>query len=155
MGATFSPFSPIATRDDPDEVNGSRRRGRGRRVTAADDEERNGVSSSDDRAGSQSPTRNLSYPAKEEIQRMVKVSLKPRYERKEISKDQFTDINKSVSRKLYDMVRSAKTLANQEERERLQGIANDEVEKAVGALSLQAGESASVQAGDTTTDASD
>ncbi|CAK1365261.1 PHD and RING finger domain-containing protein [Cercospora beticola] len=154
-GATFSPFSPITTRDDPDQANRSRRRARGRRITAADDEERNGASSSDDRAGSHSPSRNLSYPAKEEIQRMVKVSLKPRYERKEINKDQFTDINKSVSRKLYDMVSSAKTLANQEERERLQGIANDEVAKAVSVLSLQAGDTVSVQAGDTTTDASD
>lgn len=79
---------------------------------------------------------------------MVKVSLKPRYADKEIDKDQYTDINKSVSRKLYELVRDATALANQAERERLQGVANDEVAKAVAAFR-------SAPAGDTTTDASD
>lgn len=75
---------------------------------------------------------------------MVKLSLKPCYERKEINKDQYTDINKSVSRRLYELVHSAAALADQEERERLQGVANDEVQRAVTALSV-----------DTTTDTSD
>lgn len=146
MAATFSPFSPITTRDDPGNTNGLRHRGRRRRV--ADDEDDRNEASSEDRAGSHSPSRNLSYPAKEEIQRMVKVSLKPRYVDKEIDKDQYTDINKSVSRKLYDLVRNATALADQAERERLQGVANDEVEKAVAAFR-------SAPVGDTTTDASE
>ena len=79
---------------------------------------------------------------------MVKVSLKPRYVEKEIDKDQYTDINKAVSRRLYDLVRDATALADQAERERLQGVANDEVEKAVAAYK-------SANVGDTTTDASD
>lgn len=79
---------------------------------------------------------------------MVKVSLKPRYVEKEIDKDQYTDINKAVSRRLYDLVRDATALADQAERERLQGVANDEVEKAVAAYR-------SAPTGDTTTDASD
>lgn len=147
IGATFSPFSPIAAnRDDPE--HGTSSRHRGRRHRGADDEDERNEASSDDRAGSHSPSRNLSYPAKEEIQRMVKVSLKPRYADKEIDKDQYTDINKSVSRKLYELVRDATALANQAERERLQGVANDEVAKAVAAFR-------SAPAGDTTTDASD
>jgi len=76
----------------------------------------------------------LSYSAKEEIQRMVKLSLRPRYHDNLISKDQYTTINRDVSRKLYDLVGDASALANQAERERFQETADNEVNKAVGAL---------------------
>jgi hypothetical protein len=66
---------------------------------------------------------------------MVKLALGTRYRDKEITKDQYTDINKNVSRKLYDLVKDASALAGQEQREKWQGVADEEVRKAVGALS--------------------
>lgn len=138
LGATFSPFSPTTARDH---TAGTHRRGRRRRTVRED--ERDG-SSREDRAGSTSPSRALSYPAKEEIQRMVKLALGPRYRDKEITKDQYTDINKDISRKMYTLVADAEALADQAERGRLQGVANDEVRQAVAALSAASAE------GDTT-----
>lgn len=66
---------------------------------------------------------------------MVKLVLSPRYRDKEITKDQYTDINRDVSRKLYDLVGTATALADQMEREKWQGVAEDEVKKAITALS--------------------
>lgn len=65
---------------------------------------------------------------------MVKLALRPRYQEKEISKDQYTDINRDVSRKMYDLVRNASALTDQEERERWQGVAEEEVRKAVATM---------------------
>ena len=87
-----------------------------------------------ERQSSASPSRSLSYSAKEEIQRMVKISLKPRYNDKEITKEQYTDINRDVSRKLYDLVGDASALTNSEEREKWQNIANEEVQNAIEAV---------------------
>ena len=66
---------------------------------------------------------------------MVKLALGSRYRDKEITKDQYTDINRDVSRKLYDLVADVSALADQAERERWQGVAEDEVKKAIAALS--------------------
>lgn len=65
---------------------------------------------------------------------MVKLALGTRYRDKEITKDQYTDINRDVSRKLYDMVKDVGELADKEQRERWQSVADDEVKKAVGAI---------------------
>lgn len=64
---------------------------------------------------------------------MVKLSLGPRYRDKEITKEQYTEINRDISRKLYDCVGSADALSDQAEREKWQAVADDEVKKAVGA----------------------
>ena len=66
---------------------------------------------------------------------MVKLALGSRYRDKEITKDQYTDINRDVSRKLYDLVGDATGLADQLEREKWQSVADDEVKKAIIALS--------------------
>jgi histone H3/H4 len=79
----------------------------------------------------------MSYSAKEEIQRMVKIALKPRYVDKTINKDQYTDINRDISRKMYDLVGDASALADQNARERWQGMAAEEVRKAVASLAAQ------------------
>jgi hypothetical protein len=79
----------------------------------------------------------MSYSAKEEIQRMVKIALKPRYVDKTINKDQYTDINRDISRKMYDLVGDASALADQNARERWQGMAAEEVRKAVAGLATQ------------------
>ncbi|KAH0288451.1 hypothetical protein M436DRAFT_39521 [Aureobasidium namibiae CBS 147.97] len=81
-----------------------------------------------------SPSRNMSYSTKTEIQRMVKAVLGPRYRGGEINKDQYTDINRDVSRMLYDMVGDAEGLANQDGREKWQEVASAEVERAIGAI---------------------
>jgi len=76
----------------------------------------------------------MSYSTKSEIQRMVKAALKPLYQKQEVSKDEYTDINRDVSRLLYDKVGDAGELADQTNRERWQKVASDEVESAVKAL---------------------
>lgn len=65
---------------------------------------------------------------------MVKAALKPHYRLKSISKDEYTDINRDVSRKLYDMVGNASALSDQKERERFQEVADEEVNNAVSTL---------------------
>jgi hypothetical protein len=67
---------------------------------------------------------------------MVRLVLKPYYLKKEISKDNYTDINRDISRLLYDRVgdAGAEALADQETRGQWQKMAADEVEKAVKAI---------------------
>lgn len=73
---------------------------------------------------------------------MVKIALRPRYLDKTINKDQYTDINRDVSRKMYDLVGDVSALADQSARERWQGLAADEVQKAVTSLTAEASSSA-------------
>jgi len=76
----------------------------------------------------------MSYSTKSEIQRMVKNALAPRYRSKEVTKDEYTDINRDVSRMLYDRVGDAEGLADQAERDKWQQLAVDAVERAVSGL---------------------
>jgi hypothetical protein len=71
---------------------------------------------------------------------MVKLALGTRYRNKDITKDQYTEINRDVSRKLYEQVGDATALADQAERERLQETANHEVQKAITALQVLSAE---------------
>jgi len=133
VGLTFSPFSPIDFDRDPD-MQTQQYRGRRRRTHDAHDSPADAEGRAASRAGSSSPSRLLSYSAKEEIQRMVKLALGSRYREKSITKDQYTVINRDVSRKMYELVQDASALSDQEEREKWQNIANEEVCKAVAAL---------------------
>ena len=127
--ATFSPFSPTQhSRMAERTKDHTRGRRRDDSPHGSDDD------APQDRASSASPSRHLSYSAKEEIQRMVKLSLGSRYRDKEITKEQYTDINRDVSRRLYDLVGSATALSDQAEREKWQGVADEEVNKAVVAV---------------------
>ena len=92
-------------------------------------------SSSPSRARSEesSPTRTMSLPVKENLQRLVKSALKEPYRNGQISKDQYTDINRSVSHLLYDRVGESGSVNNHNE-EALKNTANEEVEKALHAL---------------------
>ena len=65
---------------------------------------------------------------------MVKLALGSRYREKEITKEQYTDINRDVSRKMYELVGDASHLADSIERDKWQKIAEEEVQKAVAAL---------------------
>ncbi|KAF2624698.1 hypothetical protein BU25DRAFT_132516 [Macroventuria anomochaeta] len=119
---TYSPYSPA---DDE-------RVGR-RRLT-----HRTAGLSSPPRSKDSSPSRppTLSYSTKAELQRMVTAVLKPLYLKKEVTKEEYTDINRDVSRLLYDKVgdAGAAPLADQETREKWQRMASDEVDCAIKAL---------------------
>jgi hypothetical protein len=64
---------------------------------------------------------------------MVAAALNPYWKKQEVSKDQFTDINRNISRKLYDRVEDLGVL-DQNNREGWEKVANEEVSKAVEAL---------------------
>lgn len=130
----FSPFSPAVASQDL-EPPSSRARPRGRRRDHHDSGYDENYHSGVDAA---SPSRNMSYSAKEEIQRMVKMTLRPRYLEKTINKDQYTDINRSVSRKMYELVGDASALADQGARERWQEMAATEVQSAIDGLAAEA-----------------
>lgn len=65
---------------------------------------------------------------------MVAAALQPVYQKQDIDKDQYTDINRDVSRKLYDQVNEGGGLAGDTTRDKWRAIAVDEVKLAMGAL---------------------
>jgi hypothetical protein len=90
--------------------------------------------SSPSRSKDSSPMRSsLSYSTKAELQRMVSAVLKPIYMKKEITKDEYTEINRDVSRLLYERVgdAGANALMSQDTRGKWQKMAMDEVNNAV------------------------
>ncbi|CAA9963405.1 HRD1 HRD ubiquitin ligase complex ER membrane component [Pyrenophora teres f. maculata] len=118
---TYSPYSPA------DDDRPSRRR-----LT-----HRSAGLSSPPRSKDSSPTRPaLSYSTKAELQRMVTAVLKPLYLKKEVTKQEYTDVNRDVSRLLYEKVgeAGADALADQDTREKWQKMASDEVDVAVKGL---------------------
>ena len=81
-----------------------------------------------------SPTRaNMSLSAKENIQKLVKEALKLPYKNKQLSKDQYTEINRNVSRMLYDKVGEDGNL-NGDNNETWKRMANEEVTNALQSL---------------------
>lgn len=64
---------------------------------------------------------------------MVSSALKPYYRRKEVSKEEYTDINRRISRLLYDQVDASGAL-DSETKSKLAIIASEEVNKAVSML---------------------
>ncbi|KAL9122604.1 MAG: hypothetical protein Q9187_000836 [Circinaria calcarea] len=92
------------------------------------------TSSSPTRSDEQSPSRpNMSLSTKSNVQKMVKDALKIPYHNMLLSKEEYTDINRNVSRMLYDKIGDSQNL-NGDARESWQRMANDEVERAVRAL---------------------
>ena len=64
---------------------------------------------------------------------MVTAALKPYYKSNVVNKDQYTDINRDVSRMLYDTVGDQERI-NDANREKWERVAIDEVAKAVKTL---------------------
>lgn len=117
---TYSPYSP-AEEDRPN-----------RRTIP----HRSAGLSSPPRSKDSSPSRPaLSYSTKAELQRMVTAVLKPIYLKKEVSKEAYTDINRDVSRLLYEKVgeAGAGALTDQATREKWQQMASTEVQNAIEA----------------------
>ncbi len=65
---------------------------------------------------------------------MVSAALKPLYLAQQLNKDEYTDINRDVSRLLYDRVGDAQALSDTKERRHWQQVASVEVQNAVKAL---------------------
>ena len=82
-----------------------------------------------------SPTRSalLTADAKADVQKLVSAALKPHYHEQKISKDEYTTINRDVSRMLYDKIGDFEAL-DLEGRARWEKVAGEEVNKAVIAL---------------------
>lgn len=78
---------------------------------------------------------------------MVSSALKPYYRRNEVSKEEYTDINRRISRLLYDQVDASGAL-DSETKSKLAIIASEEVNKAVSMLrELRANEASDSSSG--------
>ncbi|PGH15461.1 hypothetical protein AJ79_02438 [Helicocarpus griseus UAMH5409] len=83
------------------------------------------------RSNESSPTRpGLSLSVKSSLQKMVSAALKPHYRNREVSKDEYTDINRRISRMLYDKVGTISVL-DAEAKAKWASFAKGEVEKAI------------------------
>ncbi|CAI7661832.1 unnamed protein product [Penicillium manginii] len=81
-----------------------------------------------------SPTRaGPSLVVKSDIQKMVGTSLKPHYRAKTISKDQYTEINRTISRMLYERAGTAESLDG-DSRADIAAAAKHEVQKTIDSL---------------------
>ena len=90
--------------------------------------------SSPPRSEEASPSRiNMPLSTKSDIQKLVKDALRLPYKNNEITKDQYTEINRHVSRMLYDKVGEPPHLDG-EAAATLRRLASDEVTKAVRSL---------------------
>ncbi|KAL3467744.1 hypothetical protein BJX64DRAFT_247357 [Aspergillus heterothallicus] len=86
-----------------------------------------------------SPTRpGLSLAVKSDIQKLVGTALKPYYRSKIVSKDEYTDINRNISRKLYDRALGLESL-EPSMKARLESTAMEEVQKAIDTLKQSKG----------------
>ena len=89
-------------------------------------------------ADEMSPTRaTMSLSAKSDVQKLVSAALKPHYTDQKISRDQYTAINKNISRMLYDKIGDFEML-DDTDRSRWEKVAGDEVQKALGAMKASA-----------------
>jgi hypothetical protein len=81
-----------------------------------------------------SPVRaTMSIEAKEGINKMVKSALAPHWKSAEITKEQYADINRDVSRKLYEII-ADRNISDEREKYTWEKIATAEVAHAVKAL---------------------
>ncbi|KAH0847788.1 hypothetical protein AYO21_03995 [Fonsecaea monophora] len=78
----------------------------------------------------------MSLNAKADVQRLVASALKPHYNDQTITKDEYTTINRDISRMLYDKIGDFETLGV-DDKAKWEKIAGDEVNKAVRALKAQ------------------
>lgn len=78
----------------------------------------------------------MSLSAKEDVQKLVATALKPHYNDHTITKDEYTIINRDISRMLYDRIGDFETL-DVDGRAKWEKVAGDEVGKAVSALKAQ------------------
>jgi Ring finger domain/PHD-finger len=81
-----------------------------------------------------SPSRvNKSLSAKSDIERIVRAALNPYWHSNNISKEQFVNVNKNVSRMLYDKIADV-TALDDKEKGKWEKLATEEVKNAIEAL---------------------
>ena len=86
------------------------------------------------RSPATSPTRTgPSLAVKSAIQKMVGAALKPHYREKTVSKDQYTEINRTISRMLYEKVGNIESL-NLDSQLGLEQAAKQEVQRTIDGL---------------------
>ncbi|KAL4998588.1 hypothetical protein BDV10DRAFT_185194 [Aspergillus recurvatus] len=86
------------------------------------------------RSNESSPARaGLSLEVKSDIQKLVGAALKPHYRSRLVSKEEYTDINRNISRKLYEHALGLDSLESTT-KARLEAMAKEEVHKAIEAL---------------------
>lgn len=78
----------------------------------------------------------MSLSAKSDVQKLVSAALKPHYTEQTITKDEYTNINRDISRMLYDKIGDFEALAG-EDKAKWEKVAGEEVSKAVDALKAQ------------------
>ncbi|KAJ8067999.1 hypothetical protein OCU04_003577 [Sclerotinia nivalis] len=94
---------------------------------------RTNIVESTSRSENTSPIRNaMSIEEKESISKMVKTALGPHWKSQKISNEQYCDINRNVSRKLYELVADKNT--SDGDKSSWERIATSEVSKAVQSL---------------------
>ena len=76
----------------------------------------------------------MSLTAKEDVQKLVASALKPHYNDQTITKDEYTTINRDISRMLYDKIGGDFEALGVAGKAKWEKIAGDEVNKAVNAL---------------------
>lgn len=77
----------------------------------------------------------MSIEAKEGINKIVRTALDPHYKKPSgITKEQYANINRAVSRLLYDRIADPETLENETAKSAWERIATREVAKAVEGL---------------------
>ncbi|KAK5197670.1 hypothetical protein LTR47_008558 [Exophiala xenobiotica] len=95
------------------------------------------TSNAQPRSTDASPTRAaMPLSAKEDVQKLVATALKPHYLDQIITKDEYTIINRDISRMLYDKIGDFEAL-DVDGRAKWEKVAGDEVQKAVSALKAQ------------------
>ncbi|KAI9734523.1 MAG: hypothetical protein M1834_002123 [Cirrosporium novae-zelandiae] len=79
-----------------------------------------------------SPSRiPLTLTAKSHVQKLVTTALKPYYHKQDISKDEYTSINRNVSRTLYELIGDDVSNLDEYTKEKWEKEANEKVEEAV------------------------
>lgn len=76
----------------------------------------------------------LSYATKKEIQEMVSSALRPLYKNKEINSVQYTEINRDVSRMLYDKMGGIGGDLDEKRKDDWEQVAAIEVRNAVAGM---------------------
>ncbi|KAH8705265.1 hypothetical protein BGW36DRAFT_10554 [Talaromyces proteolyticus] len=99
------------------------------------------------RSNENSPSRKgLSLSVKSDVQKLVGSELKPFYRSKVITKEEYTDINRTTSRKLYESVGDVESL-EEGDLAGLKSIAEKEVKQAVEMLQKEKAETSDRQTG--------
>ena len=79
----------------------------------------------------------MSLSHKQDVQKLVSAALKPHYNDQVIDKDQYTNINRDVSRMLYDKIGDFETLGV-DGKAKWEKVAGEEVDRAINALKASA-----------------